>query len=442
MGLDTSLAPTRVRFRVVALLAGMTFILYIDRVCIGQAAPAIQAELGLSDTRMGFVFAAFTLAYGLFELPTGRLADRLGARRVLIRIVLWWSAFTALTGAALGFWSLLVVRFLFGAGEAGAMPSVFRVMSRWIPESTRGTAQGFIITAMMLGAAASPLVAAYLIQAIGWRLAFVAFGGLGIVWVVIFYRLFYDEPSEHPDVNVAERDLILAGRPGTPARTTEPIPWQRVLASRNVWLMSGLMCCSASVYYAVISWYPKYLQAGRGLENVEAGTLASLALAGGVVGATTGGILSDRILRRTGSRLLARCRLATVAYLTGAAALFLSLQSDSPLLSAAWTSLAVFALQLQLPSWWSTVIGISGRHVGSLSGLMNAVGVIGGISSQLFLGTLADWLGEAGRTGRDRWDPGLYVYVGVMLTGATLWLLVQPDRTIEPPPDQEEARTP
>jgi MFS family permease len=161
--------PTTVRYRVLAFLAGMTFILYLDRWCISVAGPVIQEQLELSKTQMGFVFGAFTLAYGLFEVPTGRWADKYGSRKVLTRIVLWWSAFTALTGASTGFLMLLVVRFLFGAGEAGALPSAVRVVTRWFPTPAQGRAQGIITTAMVVGGAFAPIVATYLIHGFSLR---------------------------------------------------------------------------------------------------------------------------------------------------------------------------------------------------------------------------------------------------------------------------------
>ena len=178
--------PTRVRYAVLAFLAAMTIVLYLDRVCIGQAAPMIKKDLGISETQKGVVFAAFTLAYAVFEVPTGRWGDRYGSRGVLTRIVVWWSFFTAMTGAAMGFWMLLAVRFLFGAGEAGALPNSARVLRAWFPESSRGRAQGFVTAAMLIGGALAPKVSQLLIDRVGWRWSFAVFGLFGVVWAVAF----------------------------------------------------------------------------------------------------------------------------------------------------------------------------------------------------------------------------------------------------------------
>lgn len=425
------LEPTTVRYQVLAFLSCMTFILYLDRVCIGQAATAIQRDLDISDTAMGFIFGAFTLSYGLFEVPTGRLGDRYGSRQILTRIVVWWSAFTILTGAATGFWMLLVVRFLFGVGEAGALPNATRVVARWFPPSKRGTAQGIVTTAMMVGGAVSPAAAAALILWLGWRWSFVLFGALGTLWALAFYYWFRDDPRHHPAVN-DEEIRVIQGDPTSDAEPEghPPIPWEVVLPSGNVWLLGGLMSCGAAVFYMLISWYPKYLQAGRQVEETLSGQLASLVLAGGALGCLLGGILTDQLMRRTGSARWSRCYVGSFSFAVGGVAMLLSLHCNSPLLAACCTSITIFCVQLQIPAWWATVIGISGRHVGALAGLMNSLGCIGAIASQLFLGSLADWLGEQGYTGRSRWDPGFYVYSIIMVLGALLWLLVRPERSV------------
>ena len=164
--------PTRARFILALWLCGLTGILYLDRICMSQAVVPIQRELGLSNTEISYVMMAFTLAYGLFEIPTGRMGDRFGSRTVLTRIVLWWSVFTALTGACSGLITLLIVRFLFGVGEAGAFPNAIRVIARWYPLRERGRIQGVMLASAQFGAVLAPVGAAWLIETLGWRWTF------------------------------------------------------------------------------------------------------------------------------------------------------------------------------------------------------------------------------------------------------------------------------
>src|SRR5262249_48140183 len=234
-------APTRVRLLVLALLCVMSFILYLDRICISQAAVRIEEDLGVSHTAMGFVFGSFTLAYGLFQVPTGSWGDRYGARRVLTAAVWTWSLLTMLTGLSNGLVMLLVVRFLFGAGAAGGFPNAVRSLERWFPASGRGRATGVVIMAALLGGAASPVGAAVLIQRFVWGWAFVARGVPGLLGGALFSWWYRDAPAEHPAVNESERRFIALGRAATTHGTDHPaIPWGKVLSASNVWLMGGI----------------------------------------------------------------------------------------------------------------------------------------------------------------------------------------------------------
>ena len=465
--------PTRVRYQVLTYLCVLAFIFYVDRTCISKAAPRIAADLGLSATQMGFVFAAFTLAYCLFEVPTGAWGDRYGSRGVLTRIVLWWSAFTALTGCVWAFeWDsglmiplpdpaeglviplfdievtfpfdlpagvpllfnsfllLMLIRFLFGAGEAGAFPNTARILSRWFPVESRSTPQGLINASALVGGAVAPVVAAYLIELFDWRWAFVLFAVPGVVWAAAFYGWFRDDPAEHPAVNESERRLIAAGT--FAAAPPHAIPWRAALTSANVWLLGAVISCTAFNSYLYFFWYPTYLERARGVDAITSGWLTSLVLASGAVGSTAGGAIADRLIRATGDRRWSRRGLGFVALASAGLLLLVSVNTDSAVLSALWAAAAVFAAFTTLASWWGAVTDISGRHLGALFGLLNSLGGVGAIASQLFLGSFADRMGALGYTGRDQWDPAFYVYAGVLGLGALGWLLIDSTRPIEP----------
>src|SRR5215813_252399 len=199
---------TRVRGRVLAFAFLLAVVTYLDRTCISAAAPFIMDDLHLSVLQMSVVFSAFTLAYSLFEVPSGWLGDVIGPRRVLTRIVLWWSAFTMLTSAARGFASLVTIRFLFGAGEAGAFPNIARSFSQWFPAQERGRANGVMFLGSRVGGMLSAPIALLIVARWGWRASFVAFGGLGIAWAGAWHAWYRDRPDDRPEVNAEERAWI------------------------------------------------------------------------------------------------------------------------------------------------------------------------------------------------------------------------------------------
>lgn len=442
--------PTRVRYGVMGLLCSLAFVLYIDRICIGQAGTAMKAELGLSNFQWGLVGVAFQIAYAIFEPTTGHWGDRYGSRRVLIRIVLWWSAFTALTGCVWNFYSwepvsgvvisggfllLLVIRFMFGAGEAGALPNAARVISVWFPPGKRGPPQALISTCAQIGGATAPLLAAYLIKSeyVGWRWAFVIFGSLGLVWIAAFAAWFRDDPATDPRVNDAERRYILAGRTAGEAKGTAlHIPWALVLTNRNIWLLGISNSCTAFFSYMLFLWFPTYLKDGRGMEEIASGRLGSLPYLFGATGVLLGGYLGDWLTARTGSRRLALGSMGTCGLLLAGTLVGSSVFMEQPIVAVLFCSVGFFFSYIQLAAWWAAMADVGGKHLGALFGLCNMIGLAGGGLSQVFLGVFADYRMSLGFEGRDQWDPAFYLYGGVLMFGGLLWLFINPKLTVVP----------
>ena len=418
----TLLSRLRTRHIVVLWLCGLAGILYLDRICMAQAVKPIRDELRLSNIEISYVAMAFTLAYGLFAVPAGRLGDRKGARLVLTVIVIAWSFFTGLTGLAYGLLSLLVVRFLFGAAEAGAFPGAARIMSAWFPLSERGRVQGIMLASAQFGAVAAPAASAYLIEAIGWRWGFVVFAGIGFAWAVGFWLWFRDDPADHPGVSSAELAEIRAGA-APPVNDPGQVPWRNVFANRGIVVLGLIMILGSFYSYFFYSWFPTYLQDARGLSNVESGKLASLVIAGSAVGMLVGGWLADSIPRWTSDPTMARRWLGVVSYFAAGAFLFWGVRCDDALNLALLWGASFCAMHLTLPNWWSVVIPQSGRHVGALFGLMNGVGVFGALASQGFVGVYTDWQKGQGFTGRAQWDPIFDVYVVLLYCGGIAWWL-------------------
>ena len=429
--------PTRTRYGVLGLLGSLAFVLYIDRVCIGQAAVAMREDLGLTKTQFGYALGAFTIAYGLFEVPTGRWGDRFGSRGVLARIVLWWSLFTALTGAVMGITSLVIVRFLFGAGEAGAYPNVARIIARWFPRGERGGAQGIVITAAQLGGAVAPLLTAFMIAGMGWRWTFVAFSLLGVAWTAAFYVFFRDNPADHPRTNAAELALIADGQVVVAEHAEHPpIPWRVILSSRNIWLLGTLQTCSSFLSYMFMGWYPSYLINGRGVSELEAGQMSSLVLLGAAIGCLGSGFVNDYLARVTRFHP-ARFRIYGFAgTATAAVALVISTQSENAWASSAWAAISFMAAISQQTTFWAVTTEIGGSHLGVVFGLMNSMGVPGAAVSSVFLGQFVDWMQTQGYEGREQWDPAFMVYAGVLMIGACCWLAVDATKRI---PDTDMA---
>ena len=425
-------APTRIRFVVLGFLCALAGVLYLDRICVAAALDSIQTDLRLTNTESGYVLMAFTLAYGLFEIPTGRWGDRIGGRRVLTRISLWWSAFTALTGACTALWTLVAVRFLFGAGEAGAFPNVARVLSRWFPDEERGRAQGLLLAASSIGGALAPFLAAVMVQSIGWRATFVAFGGVGAVWAAAFWLWFRDDPATHPAVNPAE--LAHIGRRVTANDVHTAIPWAAVARNPSIRSLGLIMALASFNSYIYFSWFPKYLKEGRHIAATEAGLMASLVLALAAAGTLAGGFVVDRIVVRGGGSTRWRL-LGGAAFFAAAALLGCALGIRDPWIAAFITALSCFAAQSTLPLWWSCAIGVSGRHVGALFGLMNGLGVFGAMTSQYLVGALADWMGSRGFSDRDQWDPIFFIDVGVLILAGLIWSTFRfvTVETVDPP---------
>jgi sugar phosphate permease len=427
--------PTRRRFGVLGMLSSLAFILYLDRVCIGQAATAIQHDLNLSKTEFGYALGAFTIAYGLFEVPTGHWGDRFGSRGVVTRIVVWWSAFTAFTGMVTGLWMLIAVRFLFGAGEAGAYPNIARIVAHWFPRRERGRAQGLVITAAQIGGAVAPIITAYTIVAIGWRSAFVVYSVLGVAWAVAFYLMFRDNPANDPHANSAEVALISADAFVTDTAHEHPrVPWRSILTNSNIWLLGTLQSCSSFLSYMFMGWYPAYLEQGRGVNSVTAGQMSSVVLAGAAVGCLGSGFINDYLARLTNFHP-ARFRIYGFAGTALAAvALVISINCESAWASSIWASLAFMAAVSQQATFWAVTTEIGGRHLGVVFGLMNSMGVPGATISSMFLGQFVDGMQARGFEGRAQWDPAFYIYAAVLVVGAICWTMVNANKKI---PDEE-----
>jgi ACS family glucarate transporter-like MFS transporter len=410
------LGHTRVRHKVLAMTMALGAITYLDRVSISIARPYIARDLDLSPTQMGYVFSAFYLAYALFEIPTGWWGDRVGTRRVLTRIVCWWSAFTVLTGFAFNYGSLVAIRFLFGIGEAGAWPNVARTFSRWFPRHERGTAQGVFFMGAHLSGGLTPMLVTALLASMDWRLLFVVFGSTGFVWAWAWYRWFRDSPAEHPAVGAAERALIESGVAADAGRALEATQWKRLLANRTVVCLCLMYFTQAFGGTFYVTWLPTYL-ASRGLVGITAGILAGLPLILSAAADLLGGIATDRTAGRLGLRL---GRTAIGGGALAAAGLFTLAATwvASPVTAAVLIALGGASSNFLLGAAWGTCLDIGGCRSGAVSAAMNTSGQVGAILSPILVAAVVGKFSN--------WSAPLYLAGVLFLLGAVCWLWVDP----------------
>lgn len=425
-----ALKPTHARRHVLWLVFALAVITYLDRLCIAAAAPAITREFNFTPTQMGYIFSAFTIAYAVFEIPSGWLGDALGTRRALTRIVLCWTVFTMLTGMAVGFWSLVIVRFLFGAGEAGAFPNIARTISRWLPVEEQGRGMSVSFLGLATGSAiAAPLVFR-LVAWHGWRWAFVEVGLIGLVWCAVWYRWFRDTPEEHPAVNEAELKLIRAARAQrVESSHTRGVPWATLFKSANLWLIGAMYISYGYGIYFYVTWLPTYLLKARGFSENYAGWFSSLPWVLSAGAFWCGGWLTDRLARRTGNLKLARCGIGAVCYGVSGLALLATAQTENRWLAAALIAVAMCFQMATASAAWSVCLDVGRRHAGVVTGFMNTVGNIGGALSPIVVGYAVEKLHS--------WTLPFYVAAGVFAWGVVIWLLVNPNRSVI-----EEAATP
>ena len=412
--------PTHVRHVILALTVAAYVITYMDRVVISTAVPSIQKEFGFSIVTMGWILGAFQWAYALFQIPGGWFGDRIGPRRALTLIVMWWSVFTSATTLAWNAISMASVRFLFGMGEAGAFPIATRSLSRWMLPSERGFSQGITHAGSRLGAALTPALVAFVIAGYGWRAPFVIFGILGLLWAGVWFWYYRDSPAEHDRVNAAERDLIQSGL-GSVANTRRTVPWRRILSSPQMWMVCAMYFCYAYNVSVYLTWFPKYLSDHRGFSLQKMGLYASLPLLAGTIGDLCGGWISDILAKRIFDIKMARRVVAIAGFLLSAVSIVLATLTPDPLQSVIYSCFAMLGMELTVGVSWAVTIDIGGESAGSVSALMNTFGNTGGATASVLTGYLVQAAG---------WDLPFLIIAGLSVVAALLFIGIDAGRPL------------
>ena len=414
--------PMKYQHRVLGMLSLLAIITYLDRVCIAVAGPEMQDSLHISPQAWGWVTSAFFFSYAAFEIPTGALGDRMGPRRVLTRIVTWWSAFTSITGSVSSYPLLLLVRFCFGAGEAGAYPNASIVIGRWIPQRSRARAWGIIWMTSQIGAAMAPLLVVPIQLHYGWRASFYLFGILGAVWSIVWYAWFRDSPSQMPGISAAEREEI--GEDPEPRHGG--LAWGQALRSGPLWRIAALGASYVYVIGFFQSWLQTYLVKGRGF-TAAALVFSTLPYVVGAAANGIGGIVSDVLVQRfgltTGRRIVGVSGLGTAAIFMAA-----TIFATSGWWSLIFLSLAYAGILFQQPTLCATTVDIGKGHVGAVFGFMNTASNISSALSSIVFGYLVAYSGG--------YELPFIPMLVLLCVGIVLWLKVDPTQQLieERPP--------
>ncbi len=422
-----------------AFIVTLAIITYVDRVCISQAAPAMRQDLGLDEKQMGWVFFAFSMTYALFEIPAGWMGDRWGPRGVLMKVVVMWSIFTAATGWAWNYISLLVCRLIFGVGEAGCFPNATKIFTIWFPSSERVRAQSILWLSARWGGAFTPMLVGALMSFVSWRWAFTIFGLLGVVWAVAFNGWFRDRPREHPSVNAAELALMDGAETNAPSHVG--IPWRKLMASRTVWLLWLQYFCMSYGWYFYVTWLPTYLREARHVPLGQSTVLAALPLFFGGIGSVVGGIIARRLAEKWLDVRRARRVTSCIGLFSAAVMLGLAAWIDNAVLAMIAMGLASFSNDLAMAPGWAAVMDVGGRLSGSLSGSFNMMGNFGGALGPWIVSRI---LGHYKATPdspptMEGWTLAILLAAGVYVVGAISWFFIDPVTPLETP---EEAAKP
>jgi MFS transporter, ACS family, glucarate transporter len=392
-------------------LAALGIILYLDRVCIGIALPRIQHELHLLPEQLGWVSLAFSLGYAALEIPGGRWGDRFGPRRVLTGIVVAWSLFTAATGLVRGLWALLLVRLLFGAAEAGALPSAAVVIARWLPAQTRARAFGLFLAAGQLGAALAPILVVPIQQRHGWRAGFFVFGAIGVVWAAAWHLWFRDTPSER------RNDAVEVAAP-KPRVTLTAV--RAFLRAPTLWALSASFFCGIYAVFFAIFWAPTFLVRARGYSEAELRWSAVMWITG-VVCSYFGGALSDAWVARFG-RMRGRRASGALGLVVVAVGYGLAVVTQGKASTLAAITLAGAGFSLAQATSFAVCVDIGREESGTAAGVMNTAGQLGGSLSAVVFGYLVKATGS--------YEIPLVVMSGVAAVGALCWLGVDASKPI------------
>jgi MFS transporter, ACS family, glucarate transporter len=412
--------PSRVLLVIGTFL--ISLLLYIDRTCIQVAGDAIKRDLHLTDTQFGWILSIFTLGYALAQTPSGVAADRYGPRKLLAGVITVWSALTAITASGFNFVSMMVIRFLFGAGEAGAFPGMARATLTWIPTKERGLVTGINFSASRLGGALALPLMVWLIETAGWRGSFHILGGFGIAFGLVWWWWFRDTPEEHKGVRKEELDYIVENRQKLAADTGQAAPrFGELVSNKNVMLLMAQYFCSNFTFFFCLSWLFKHVKDTYGLSASDAGMLAALPLLGGAAGNWFSGWWVDSIYKNKGV-VPSRRIPAVVGFSLATFGLLVSLKMETAIPAVIFLTIAVFGADMTLSPSWSACVDVGGKSAGAVSGTMNMAGNLGSFATSLAFPYLMVWFNSS--------TPFFFIASALNAVAIVIWFAIKPEKSL------------
>ncbi len=398
------------------VLAGV--ITFLDRVNISVAGATIMQDLDLSRKQWGWILSAFILSYGLMQIPLGAWGDKKGHRVVLTAIVVWWSVFTALTGMANGFIMLIVVRLMFGIGEAGSYPCMTGVIGKWFKPSETAKAQGFIWAASRMGGALTPFIVIPVIAGLGWRMAFYILGSAGLLWALLWFIFYRDRPSLIKGIKEDELKTLPEEQTH---KEKKKIPWKQIISKKQFWLILSMYFFYAWGSWFFFSWFPTFMELGRGFEKSQLTYVIAVPFIMSMIGNISGGYLSDKLSAKFGLKT-GRRLLGVTGLIVSALFMFLAGFIPGKLQVFIFLSLCFGVIDLMLPSAWAICLDVGKDFAGAVSGAMNTAGNIGGFICATVFGYVVDASGN--------YNVPLFVISAMLVISAFLFYRIDPTKQL------------
>ena len=373
-----------VRWRIAILLAVITTINYIDRSVFGVVAPVVRGEFGIGDADYGFITSGFLLAYGVGQMISGPLIDRLGTKRAFSLAAVFWSVATILHALGRGLWSFFTLRVMLGIAEAANFPAASKAVAQWFPANERSTAVAIFMLGAGLGAIITPPLTVWTMQSLGWQWAFIIPGSLGLVWVILWQRWYY-APETHPAIEPAEQALILENRSGQQSEAG----WTSLLLHREFWGILIARAVSDFPFYFFLFWLPQYLIDVRGFDLRAIALFAWLPWVAADLGALVGGMMSSSLVTRGHSIDGARKTVIWLGAVLVAVAVVPAYYTQSTAMALALICFGLFAIQAKGAVFFTLPTDLfPADRVATVWGVFGAVGSLGGS----LLGLLAGFM--------------------------------------------------